>query len=64
METFSTACGSAKNVFAIIDRKPEIDSMDRSGIELGSEIDGTIEFRNISFSYPARPNVQVLFFLS
>lgn len=59
METFAAACGSAKNVFAIIDRKSQIDSLDERGIKLECNVEGNIEFRGISFSYPSRPEVQV-----
>lgn len=62
METFATACGSAKNVFKIIDRQPKIDSMSQDGIKLDKEIEETIEFKEVTFSYPARPDVPVSFY--
>ena len=47
------------SVFAIIDRKPKIDSDEASGICL-KNVYGTIELRNIEFSYPTRPEIMVL----
>lgn len=45
-------------MFETIIRKPEIDASDTSGIVL-EDIKGDIELRNVSFSYPARPEIQV-----
>ena len=52
------AVGAAEKVFELIDRQPEIDH--HSGSEKPDKLDGVVEFRNVSFSYPTRPNVQVL----
>ena len=52
------AVGAAEKVFELIDRKPEIDH--HSGTEKPDKLDGVVEFKNVSFSYPTRPNVQVL----
>ena len=52
------AVGAAEKVFELIDRKPEIDHY--SGTEKPDKLDGVVEFKNVSFSYPTRPNVQVL----
>lgn len=61
MEIFSCARGSAKNIFAVIDRKSNIDSMDDSGTVLDpTKVIGNIEFKNVSFNYPSRPDVQVM----
>lgn len=49
---------SAKKVFNIIDRKPEIDN--EKGITLNKNINGNIEFRNVHFSYPSRPDIPIL----
>lgn len=58
--TFSVARGSAKSIFAVIDRVSQIDPLNQSGIKLNaSNVNGEIEFRNIHFSYPSRPNVQI-----
>ena len=52
------AVGAAEKVFELIDRQPEIDHY--SGTEKPDKLAGLIQFQNISFSYPTRPNVQVL----
>ncbi|VDK42595.1 unnamed protein product [Anisakis simplex] len=52
------AQGAAGTIFEIIDRVPEIDVYDQSGYK-PIQIDGQIEFRNIEFSYPTRPDVKV-----
>lgn len=60
MEIFAAARGSAKNIFAVIDRQPKIDSMSTDGIILDpAKINGNIEFKDIFFSYPSRPDAQV-----
>lgn len=60
MEIFTSARGSAKNVFAVIDRQSEIDPMNTEGKVLNSsEIRGNIEFKNLFFNYPSRPDVKV-----
>ena len=52
------AVGAAEKVFELIDRRPEVDL--HSGSEKPDKLSGLIQFQNISFSYPTRPNVQVL----
>lgn len=59
LETFSTARGAAKSVFKIIDRTSEIDSIGNEGKRLEKDIEGNVEFRNVSFSYPSRCDIQV-----
>lgn len=59
-ETFASARGAAKNIFAVIERVSLIDSMDNSGKILNSsEIKGNIEFKNVFFHYPSRIDVPV-----
>ncbi|NXS93696.1 MDR1 protein, partial [Jacana jacana] len=50
---------SAQRIFQLLDRKPLIDSYSEKGEKL-SNFEGNIEFRNIHFVYPMRPEVQVL----
>ncbi|KAG2407374.1 ABC transporter B family member 11 [Vigna angularis] len=50
---------AAASVFAILDRKSQIDPSDDSGLTL-EEVKGEIEFKNVSFKYPTRPDVQIL----
>ncbi|NWW55276.1 MDR1 protein, partial [Pedionomus torquatus] len=50
---------SAQRIFQLLDRKPLIDSYSEEGEKL-SNFEGNIEFRNVHFVYPMRPEVQVL----
>jgi len=52
------AVGASEKVFEYIDRKPEI-ALD-SGILAPNRLCGQIEFRNVRFSYPGRPDAVVL----
>ena len=61
MECFSAAQGAATAIFKIIDRTPKIDAMSPDGAIINYGIKGDLEFENVSFSYPSRPDVQVLF---
>ncbi len=55
------AMGAANNLFSTIDRIPSIDSNSSDGIKLNkSAVKGRLEFKNLKFHYPARPDVQVL----
>ena len=50
---------AAKELKTLFDRKPEIDSWSDEG-ERVSSINGTIEFRDVHFRYPTRPEQPVL----
>ncbi|KAK9288528.1 hypothetical protein L1049_016987 [Liquidambar formosana] len=54
----SKAKSSAASVFAILDRKSNIDSSDNSGTTL-ENVEGKIKFHHVSFKYPTRPDLQV-----
>ncbi|NXW69143.1 MDR1 protein, partial [Hirundo rustica] len=56
---YGKARTSAQRIFQLLDRKPLIDSYSEQGEKL-SRFEGNIEFRNIHFVYPTRPEVQVL----
>ncbi len=56
---YTKAMIAAARVFNLIDRKPEIDSAAGSGLRL-NRLDGEIEFRGATFSYPNRRQVKVL----
>ncbi|XP_055876966.1 ATP-dependent translocase ABCB1-like isoform X1 [Biomphalaria glabrata] len=59
LESFSNARGAAVSVFKIISLVPKINSFSEEGLKL-QNLKGHIEFKNIKFSYPARPDVQIL----
>ncbi|KAI8086524.1 P-loop containing nucleoside triphosphate hydrolase protein [Halteromyces radiatus] len=55
----SSAAGAAYKIFATIDRVPEIDSDSKEGLTL-EKVHGDIEFRDIKFVYPTRPDITIL----
>lgn len=55
----STAIGAASTIFSIINRKPEIDPYSDEGLK-PNKVNGCIKFENVTFCYPARPEVKVL----
>lgn len=59
--TLANGKGAAYEVLSIIDRKPLInsDETDSGKIRL-TNLEGNIEFSNVSFKYPSREQVQVL----
>ncbi|KAJ2455862.1 hypothetical protein EV183_000478 [Coemansia sp. RSA 2336] len=60
VSAISTAQGSAAKVFSIIDRQSPIDPLDTESGVKAEKIKGEIQFRNIHFSYPTRPDVPIL----
>jgi ATP-binding cassette subfamily B (MDR/TAP) protein 1 len=56
---FSNGIGAAHSLFNAMDRVSAINPMDESG-DKPQEVVGDISFSNVSFSYPTRPDVQVL----
>jgi ATP-binding cassette subfamily B (MDR/TAP) protein 1 len=57
--TFVKAKIAAIATFEILDRQPAIDP-DMEGIEPNTDdIDGSIDFNDISFKYPARPDISI-----
>lgn len=59
MQALSYAFAAGAKVFETIDRVPPIDSSDPSGLR-PDKCEGKLSFRGIDFSYPARPDVEVL----
>lgn len=57
--TLASARGAAYEIFQIIDRKPLIDSESNIGEQPDNFI-ANIEFKNVVFNYPSRPDIQVL----
>ncbi|URD76940.1 ABC transporter B family member [Musa troglodytarum] len=58
MKAFAAGQAAAYKMFETINRKPEIDAYDANGKEL-DDIQGEIEFNDVYFSYPARPDEQI-----
>ncbi|WKY07556.1 hypothetical protein Q1695_007208 [Nippostrongylus brasiliensis] len=54
-----TAMGAAGALYQIIDREPEIDAYSTEG-EKPKDLKGKISVSNLKFTYPTRPDVQVL----
>ena len=50
---------ASARIFAMLDRKPLIDSSAGSGLRL-NKVDGEAEFKDAVFSYPTRKTVKVL----
>uniref|UniRef100_A0A8C6JET0 Bile salt export pump n=1 Tax=Melopsittacus undulatus TaxID=13146 RepID=A0A8C6JET0_MELUD len=59
LEAFATGRGAAVNIFETIDKKPAIDCMSEDGYKL-DKVRGEIEFHNVTFHYPSRPDVKIL----
>jgi len=49
---------SAANVFALLDSRPDIDAFQEDGLK-PSKVMGKVEFQDVYFRYPARPDAQV-----
>ena len=58
-EEFMHAVGAAERIFAIIDQKPEI-RPPQAPEPVPDVVAASVEFKNVSFSYPSRPDVLVL----
>ncbi|XP_029030783.1 bile salt export pump-like isoform X1 [Betta splendens] len=59
LEAFASGRGAATNIFETIDREPEIDCLSEAGYKL-DRVKGDIEFHNVTFYYPSRPEVKIL----
>jgi ATP-binding cassette subfamily B (MDR/TAP) protein 1 len=59
LSAVSSACGAAHKIYATIDQVPSIDADDKTGYS-PEKIIGEIEFKNIKFSYPTRPDITIL----
>jgi len=58
LDAFAAGQAAAYKMFETIKRKPKIDAYDTSGVVL-KDIKGDIELKDVYFSYPARPDVQI-----
>ncbi|KAI3355787.1 hypothetical protein L3Q82_004352 [Scortum barcoo] len=59
LEAFASGRAAAKNIFETIDREPEINCFSKEGHKL-EKVKGDIEFHNVTFFYPSRPEVKIL----
>lgn len=59
MNAFARARAAAAKIFFIIDHKPSIERNNESGLELDN-VHGHVELKNVNFSYPSRPQIQIL----
>ncbi|WVZ75064.1 hypothetical protein U9M48_023156 [Paspalum notatum var. saurae] len=57
---FSEATAAADRILEVVRRVPKIDSESGAGEELPGGVAGEVEFKNVSFCYPARPESPVL----
>ena len=58
-ESFSVARGAASSVYQIVERTPSIDSSSTAG-RRPDKLQGNIQFENVHFNYPSRPEMLVL----
>ena len=56
----AAAKGVAKKIFAIIDKKSEIDTFEEKQGEILADLKGSVEFENVFFSYPQRREACIL----
>ncbi|KAJ3756801.1 P-loop containing nucleoside triphosphate hydrolase protein [Lentinula raphanica] len=59
MQAITHGRGAASKLFATIDRVPDIDSADPSGLQ-PEHVEGEVTLENIKFAYPSRPGVVVV----
>ncbi|KAH6563599.1 hypothetical protein BASA62_008434 [Batrachochytrium salamandrivorans] len=61
IQAFALGRGAGAKIFHTIDRVPSIDPYDNSGETIPeNEFKGKLELKNVEFTYPSRPGVQVL----
>ncbi|XP_051957191.1 bile salt export pump-like [Xyrauchen texanus] len=59
LEAFASGRGAATIIFETIEREPEIDCLSEAGYKLDN-VKGDLEFHNVTFHYPSRPEVKIL----
>ncbi|KAH6790260.1 P-glycoprotein 9 [Perilla frutescens var. frutescens] len=63
VRALSSGQAAARKMFETINRQPLIDPSDAGGIVL-KDVEGEIEFQDVHFRYPSRPDVQIFAGLS
>ncbi|KAF5834437.1 P-loop containing nucleoside triphosphate hydrolase protein [Dunaliella salina] len=58
LSNFSKGRSAGAQLWAIIDRVPQIDAEDEGGLQL-EKVFGTLNLEHVAFAYPVRPDVQV-----
>ena len=59
MAAVYAAKAAAKPLLDVIRRVPLIDGLSGEGLKPEGKVQGRIEFKNVSFAYPSRPEVKV-----
>ncbi|XP_056590670.1 bile salt export pump [Triplophysa dalaica] len=59
LEAFASGRGAATIIFETIDREPQIDCLSEAGYKF-DKVKGDLEFHNVTFHYPSRPEVKIL----
>ena len=59
LNSFANASAAASELFEVIDKESLLDSLSDSG-KSPAKCKGKLEFRNVHFAYPSRPDVTVL----
>ncbi|KAH7726669.1 ATP-binding cassette sub-family B member 9 isoform 5 [Aphelenchoides avenae] len=55
------AVGASRKVFELIDREPKVNNDGRIAPDgRSSRVEGRIEFRNVKFNYPTRPDIPIM----
>ncbi|KAJ1673699.1 hypothetical protein EV182_004730, partial [Spiromyces aspiralis] len=60
LSIISSGRGAAARIFSIIERKSPIDAVDQTSGKIIDRLEGDIEFRDVHFRYPSRPDVKIL----
>ncbi|XP_077304025.1 bile salt export pump-like isoform X2 [Lithobates pipiens] len=59
LEAFASGRAAATIIYETIEKKPDIDCMSDEGHKL-DQVKGVIEFHNVNFHYPSRPEIKIL----